>query len=165
VADDWVKIVTGPTVAAFADIDRRADRATMFGLRAVGRKVKQEARRRAPVYQGGRTTMSLKDVKAGRKAGKVATHDRAGRQVHAANLVEGNAVVPGLLKDSISSSKRFKRQGDFYCLGIAPRGPRVHLYSAKLEAARPYMQPGWDVAQAEMEAIFVKAWTKATTPK
>jgi len=165
VADDWVKILTGPTRQAMADIDRRADRATMYGLRAVGRKVKQEARRRAPVYQGGRTTMSLKDVKAGRKAGKVASHERVGRKVSAKNLVEGTAVVPGLLKDSISSSKRLKREGDFYRLGITPRGPRVHLYARKIEARSPYMRPGWDVAQAEMEQIFVRAWTKATTPK
>jgi len=165
VSDDYIKILTGPTVKAFAEIDRAADRATMYALRAVGRKVKQEARRRAPVYKGRRATMSLKDVKAGRKAGKVATHARVGGTVSAKNLVEGNAVVPGLLKDSISSSKRFKREGDFYRLGIAPRGPRVHLYSARLEAQQPYMKPGWDVAQAEMEEIFVKAWTKATTPR
>ena len=117
------------------------------------------------VYDIARTTMSLKDVKAGRKAGKVASHERVGRKVSAKNLVEGTAVVPGLLKDSISSSKRLKREGDFYRLGITPRGPRVHLYARKIEARSPYMRPGWDVAQAEMEQIFVRAWTKATTPK
>lgn len=164
-ADDWVKIVVGPTKAALADIDRRADRATMYALRAVGRKVKQEARRRAPVYKGNRSTMSLKDVKAARKAGRIASHAREGRNVSAANLAEGNAVVPGLLKDSISSSKRFRREGDAYRLGIAPRGPRVHLYSQKIEGRSPYMKPGWDAALAAMEQIFVAAWTKATRPR
>jgi hypothetical protein len=165
VADDWIKILVGPTKAALADIDRRADRATMYGLRAVGRRVKQEARRRAPVYKGTRSSMSLKDVKAARKAGRIASHDRIGRTVRAANLAEGNKVVPGLLKDSISSSKRLRREGDGYRLGIAPRGPRVHLYSQKMEQRSPYMRPGWEAAQSEMEAIFMRTWTKATQPK
>jgi hypothetical protein len=105
--------------------------------------------------------MSLRDVKAGRKAGKVKTHSRTGRQVHAGNLVEGNMVVPGLLKDSISSSKRFKRHGTEYGLGIAPRGPRVHLYSGKMEAKYHYMAAGYEAALHELDAVAAKAWGKA----
>lgn len=158
---DFISVATGPTRKAMVDIDRRVDRATMYALRACGRKVKQEARRRAPVYKGTRSTMALKDVKAARKAGRVASHAREGRKVSAANLVEGNAVVPGLLKDSISSSKRFKKDASGYRLGIAPRGPRVHLYSGKAEARAPYMKPGWEAAISVMSDIHAKAWEKA----
>jgi hypothetical protein len=165
VSDDYIKILTGPTKKALADIDKRTDRATMYALRAMGRKVKQEARRRAPVYKGDRATMSLKDVKAGRKAGKVASHQRVGRQVHAPNLVEGNAVVPGLLKDSISSSKRFKRRGTEYGLGIAPRGVRVHLYSGKAEATHHYMAAGYEAALHQLDEVAAKAWGKAMERK
>jgi len=42
-------------------IDRGVNRATMWGLREAGRKVKQAARRQAPVYRGPR-----KDVPKGR---------------------------------------------------------------------------------------------------
>lgn len=54
------RIASQATRKGLRDIQRRADRGTMWALRESGRQVKREARRRAPVYRGDR-----KDVEAG----------------------------------------------------------------------------------------------------
>lgn len=149
--ENWISVATDPTRKAMADIDRRADRATMWALRAVGRKVKQEARRRAPVLKD-KTLVNVRLMKALKKAGATGGSSRS-------------QPVPGLLKDSISSGKRLTKQGDFYRLGIAPRGDRVHLYSGAMEARYHYMAAGHAAAEAEMEQTFTDAWKRATTPK
>lgn len=148
---DWIKITAGPTVKAMADIDKRTDRATMYGLRAVGRKVKQEARRRAPVLKN-QNLVNVRTVKALRKAGATGGESRS-------------QPIPGLLKDSISSGKRLTKTATGYRIGIAPRGDRVHLYSGRMEARHHYMAGGHAAAESQMETIFVQAWTKATTPR
>lgn len=46
------RAVTAPTIAELAAVQKRVDRATMWALREVGRKVKREARKNAPVATG-----------------------------------------------------------------------------------------------------------------
>ena len=46
------KVFTADWQKAMKDVDRRVDRATMYGLRAVGRRVKQEAKKEVPVVTG-----------------------------------------------------------------------------------------------------------------
>jgi hypothetical protein len=129
-------------------INKRVDRATMWALREAGRKVKQEARRNAPVYQGA-ATLTYRQFKTFQK-----TTGYKGS-------IGNDVVISGLLKNSISSSKRLKVKTGEYSLKVGPRGQRVHLYAAKAEARHPYMKPGRDAADAQLKAICVKAWGKA----
>lgn len=47
-----------PTVNELKAHSKRVDRATMWGLREVGRQVRRQSAKRAPVYKGGRADKS-----------------------------------------------------------------------------------------------------------
>lgn len=135
------KAIVGPTQAALRDMSRRVDRASMWALRETGRAVKTEAKRRAPVLKGA-GTISRKRHK---------------------ELGGGHSTPPvaGLLKASISSSKRLRKVGAAYVVKVGPRGDRVHLYAGKAEAANPYMKPAHEAAAARMGDIHANAWARA----
>ena len=120
----WAAIHADQTVKDFRKIQRQTDRATQQALRAVGRLVKQDARRHAPVYQGERSD-----------------------------------VVPGLLKNSIKSSRRIKRLGGgVFSITVGPRGYLPHLYAGKQEERTPYMKPAERSAVSQAREIHEKAW-------
>jgi hypothetical protein len=144
------KMLVQPAIDEMVAMDKRMDRATMWALREVGRAVKREARRRAPVYKGaGRQTMKLREVKRRRSEGDTSSA----------------VVVPGLLRDSISSSRRFARAGEAFVLKVGPRGPRAHLYAARIEARSPYMEPGLATVIPQISALHAKAWERAMNSK
>lgn len=131
------RVVTEPFQASMRQLDRDTDRATMWALRAVGRKVKREGRKRAPVYRGSRKTVSV----------------GGGKHI---------PLVPGLLRASISSSRRLQRVGPgAYMLRVGPRGGHVHLYAAKQEKRAPFMEPAYEVAVSNMVALHAAAWERA----
>lgn len=148
-----MSMLTKPTLDAMADMSKRTDRATMWALRETGRQIKRESRRRAPVYKGRRATASFRLMKNLQKAG-------------ATGPLTNDVVVSGLLKNSISSSKRFKREaGGNYVIKVGPRGQRVHLYAGKIEAQSAYMRPAYDIVTPAMSEIHARAWAKAMAKK
>lgn len=128
------KMVTEPFMAAIKDRERRMDKATMWVVREVARTVKKEARRSAPV---------LKDANAIRL-----------RQFRKLTSGWGDAgPVVGLLRSSISPSKRLRKEGGGYALKVGPRGPRVHLYAAKQEQRTEFMAKGYAAGMAQVRSI------------
>lgn len=148
-----MSMLTKPTTDAMAGMAKRTDRATMWALRETGRKIKQEARRQAPVYKGKAARVNLRHSQL-RKFQKATGYKGS---------IGSSVVVSGLLKNSISSSKRFQRAvGGAYVIKVGPRGQRVHLYAGKIETnTKPYMKPAYDRVTPQMAAIHAAAWAKA----
>lgn len=121
--------------------DRTMRRATQQGLREVGRQVKREARKLAPVYKGPARSV------------KVTTGSRGadGKRSYGKSI----EIEPGLLKNSIKSSRRIRQpEPGVYRIALGPRGGHVHLYAAKQEARTPFMRPAYDKVEPEMRAIY-----------
>lgn len=136
-----MRMVTAPLTHDMRAMTKRTDRATMWALREVGRRVKREARKNAPVYQGPARTA------------KVNTASGYGKSVE---------IVPGLLKNSIKSSRRLKqRRPHEYSIAVGPRGGHVHLYAAKQEARTPFMKPAYEAAVRDARELHEKAWNRA----
>lgn len=93
-----VEIVTKPWKDMTHEAERVARRATMFGLRAVGRAVIRDARQIAPVYPGSHNRSAYPDPRAEAEAGN--------------------------LRKSIRNAKRIKRVGDDYELKVGPFGTK-----------------------------------------
>lgn len=152
-----MSMLTKPTTDAMADMSKRTDRATMWALREVGRQIKREARKEAPVYKGrgGAVNMRFSQFRRFQKA--------TGYK----GSIGNNVVISGLLKNSISSSRRFKREaGGAYVIKVGPRGQRTHLYAGKIEAnTKEYMRPAYDRIVPQMTAIHARAWQKAMDRK
>ncbi len=122
-------------------LDRRADRATMWGLREVGRQLKRAEKKRAPVYKGPGGVRRLKKGVAGPV--------KAGPQI-------------GLLKASVGSARSFKRDGlGAYALVVGPRGGRVNLYKGKIERKFHYAQDAYDEVIPRAPAIMAAGWERA----
>lgn len=137
------RVSTKATRLALANIDRNVDRASMWSVREAGRIVKREAMAKAPVWKGKGVTR--KQLRNG------------------PNVVNSNAPVKGLLKASIKSRKRLKKLAPgSYENAVAPRGPRVRLYSGKAEARHGFMAASQSAATARMPAIAAKAYLRAT---
>jgi hypothetical protein len=148
------KVLAQPFLDGVVNMQKRTDRATMWALREVGRQMKRQARARAPVYRGrSGARVQFKNFAQFRRFQK-ATKYRGS--------VASSVVVPGLLKNSISSSRRLQsvKTGE-YSLKVGPRGQRVHLYAGKVEARTPYMKPAYDEVAARMGAVAAGAWGRA----
>jgi hypothetical protein len=116
-------------------IERATDRATMYAIRAGGRRVKTVAKRAAPRY-----------------AGKPRMVDVNGRK---------QPIKRGELRAAIGSSKRLKGGHGSYSLKVGPRGEHVRLYAPKQEERAPFMAPAASQVTGEMPAIAEKAWNRA----
>lgn len=151
------KVLAQPFIDGVKNMQARTDRATMWAVREVGRQVKKEAMRRAPVYKGqsgARVQMKMSQFRKFQKATKYR------------GSVANSVVVSGLLKGSISASRRLQsvKTGE-YSEKVGPRGQRVHLYAGKAEARQPYMKPAYDEIVPKMGAIAAGAWAKAMDRK
>ena len=135
------KMVTKPTRDFLDDRQKKMERAAMYNVRAAGRVVKQVSRAAAPVL-------------ADKAAQRHTVYQRAG--------VWRNSGPPvrGLLKASIASSRRLQKSGGVWSLKVGPRGPRVHLYSKKIENKKPYMAVGYAAAQAQSAAIAQRTYDR-----
>lgn len=73
-----VKFFTKELTRGLKDMERRVDRATMWGLREVGRALKTSARKRAPVYRGrdvrAQSGRLKKSISSSRRLKKVGPH-------------------------------------------------------------------------------------------
>lgn len=142
-----------PTTDAMADMAKRTDRATMWAIRETGRQIKREARREAPVYKGKAGTVNL----------RFSQFRRFQKTTGYKGSIASNVIIPGLLKNSVSSSRRLKRAaGGAYMIKVGPRGQRTHLYAGKIEAnTKAYMRPAYDRVAPQMAEIHARAWAKA----
>lgn len=117
------------TIGALGKLDRAVDRATMYGLRAAGRAVKQRARRKAPVGDA-----------SGSGTNSVDPH-------------------PGQLKASIRSNKQLKREGvHSYSVRVQPQGLAVKPYRAIEERDVGFMAAGHAEAIALMRSKFENSY-------
>jgi hypothetical protein len=153
---DW-KVITQPFYDAVKAMEARTDRATMWALREVGRQVKKESMKRAPVYKppqggssGARVNLKMSQFRKFQKATKYR------------GSIASSVVISGLLRGSISSSRKLQsvKTGE-YSLKVGPRGQRVHLYAGKAEARTPYMRPAYDVVVPTMGKVAGDAWARA----
>lgn len=152
-----LKMIVKPTTDAMADMAKRTDRATMWAIRETGRKIKQEARKEAPVYRGRAGAVNLRHSQF-RRIQKITGYKGS---------VGNNVIISGLLKNSIASTRRLKREaGGAYVIKVGPRGQRTHLYAGKVEAnTKAYMRPAYDRVAPMMADIHAKAWAKAMARK
>ena len=128
-------------------IEKSVDRATMYAVRQTGRRVKQEAKREAPVLKGG---ISRKEFRAGWEAGRFSAGGKT-------------PPIKGLLRVSIHSSKRLHQDGrGGYAVRVAPRGERVHFYSGQMESMYGYMRKAYERIAPELREVAADAWRKAS---
>jgi hypothetical protein len=131
---------------ALTDINRGSERAVMYALRSTGRIIKRTSQARAPVWRD-RTGIDGKTFTYG--SSKV-------------TKIPGD----GMLRKSISASKRLQREGPLYVLRVSPHG-YANYYAGKEEARSPYMSPGLDAGVAafrtELENAVAKViWRHST---
>lgn len=136
---DGVHIDTKFFDTAMADIYVRSDRSNMWALREAGRQTKRSARATVRVYGGKKPRGFIGPLQAGRHVNVTSGK----RGVDGKRKYEGKTaqVIPGLLRDSINSSRRLAKIGPrTYRLSVGPRGGHVHLYAQKIEALDAYME-------------------------
>lgn len=104
---------------------------------------------------------ALADIdKASRRAAMWAVRESARQTGRAAKRYA--PVKTGEYKKSIRSSRRFtSRKDGEYQVAIGPRGPKVHLYAQKIEAARSPMRKGYSDVRGKVALIHEKAMARA----
>jgi hypothetical protein len=143
------RVLWRTTAREMQRIEHSVDRATMYAVREAGRRVKQEAKRNAPVL-GDSRGISRKAFRTGWDAGQFSAGGKT-------------PPVKGLLRMSIHSSKRLHQDGrGGYAVRVAPRGERVHFYSGQVEAIYGYMRKAYDAVAPELTHIAADTWRKAT---
>ena len=138
---------TDPWKEMQVDLQRASDRATMYGLRAVGRRVRAAARSQAPVYSGP-------DPRAQAEAGNLKKSIKSSRRLKsvASSTYEMSVMPAGSKKQGTAVKRHGSSQG-------AVRG--VPLYRRAMEERYGYMRAGMGVAEAEAGRIFEEAYAKA----
>jgi hypothetical protein len=164
------EMITGPFKEASADWEKRTHRATLYALRATGRKVASRAKKCAPVYKGN-------DPRAQAEAGNLRKSIQNARKIHETGgqlsfktgvigtQKKGTEVVRHGTRRGVAIDSRTARH-----LGI--EGPKarssessggqvrgVLLYRAKMEAKYGFMEKAF--AEVDMPRIYDEALTKA----
>ena len=126
----------------------RMPRAAMYAVREAGRVVKRAAKVKAPVL----SDKSVVSAAAYRRAYKA-------RKQGVQGPIRGEGgPVRGLLRQSISSSRRLKQIGKSdFAVTVAPRGPRAHLYAKKIEDRTHYMDAGAAAGEAALPVLTQRA--------
>ena len=157
-----------------AEIGPATDRATMYALRAVGRRVRAVARSQAPVYNGTdpRARAERGNLKKSIRSSRRLTHVSADTYQMAVMPVgskkQGTSVVRydagantiGYARKTGHNAIRTTSGGN--STGGQVRG--VLLYRRQMEDQYHYMEAGYAAAEAEagviIEEAFAKAWEK-----
>ena len=136
-----------PWDAMQADLKYASDKATMYGLRAVGRAVRAAARAQAPVYHGD-------DPRATAESGSLKKSIKSSRRItNIASSVYQMRVMPtGTRKQATAVRRHGKGQGQV-------RG--VPLYRRQMEQEYGYMRAGINIGEAAAMAIYEDAYAKA----
>jgi hypothetical protein len=116
-------------------------RAAQWALRDAGRATQRAARRKVRVYKGPGAVSVASARKVWKSGGTVARSE----------------VVAGLLRDSVRPSRRIIRAGPVLILRVGPRGPRAHLYAAKIDAEDHFMDAGREAGEARLGLAMVEA--------
>ena len=139
-------MVTQPFKDMKAEMEETTKRATMYALRATGRKAIEVAKSRAPVYPGSQNQSPYADSRAAAEA--------------------------GTLRRSIHNAKNIKEDGGTYLLTVGPRGGvtrakgagarGVQLYAPKTEAMYGYMANAVNAGDltAEYEEALAQGYGK-----
>ena len=145
------KMLTEPVTEFLAERRKRMPRAAMYAVREGGREVKKAAKAKTPVL----SDKSVVTAAAYRRAYK---QRKAGVQ----GPIRGEGgPVRGLLRQSISSSRRLKQLGPSeFSVVVAPRGPRAHLYAQKIEEQAHYMAAGAAAGEAALGEIAQRAYDR-----
>jgi hypothetical protein len=163
---------TDPFNAMVADANRLSDRATMYALRATGRRLASRARSKAPVYKGD-------DYRARGESGNLRRSIRNARRLTSAggnyslkvgpfpSKKQGTEVVRYGTRRGVAIDSRTAAH-----LGIA--GPSmkhgettqgqvrgVQLYRRKMEEKYGYMAAGFASLEGEITEIYQSAIAKA----
>lgn len=128
------------------ELQRASDRATMYALRAVGRRVAAVARSNAPVYHGD-------DPRAQAESGNLKRSIKSSRTIkRGAGIYEMKVMPVGSKKKGTAVRRHGTGRGQV-------RG--VPLYRRKMEEKYGYMRAGFAVAEGDALAIFEEAYKKA----
>ena len=141
---DWL---TKPFTDAMREMDRVTDKATLYGLRAVGRKGASAARSAAPVYRGD-------DPRAKAEAGSLRKSISNSRAiVHVGTGDYSMKMGPfGRAKKGTAVTRHGKSKGQV-------RG--VQLYRAKVNDKARFMNAGIEAMDATAKATFESAYARA----
>lgn len=161
-----LKVITKPFMDGVTDMQKRTDRATMWAVREAGRVVKRQARKRAPVYNSYKFNRATGNIDKNVGTLTMAQLNKFKRATGYKGSISNNLVISGLLKGSISGSRRLKsvKTGE-YSLKVGPRGQRVHLYSGKAEDRYHYMREGYAAAAPALAESAAKGWARAMAKK
>ena len=151
-----IEWLTSPFRDVMKDVHHVTDKATLYGLRAVGRKGVSAARKRAPVYQGDDPRAQAeagnlrKSISNSRTIVHIGTGDYSMKMGPFGRTKKGTAVVR-----TGASRKAGGTKGQV-------RG--VPLYRSKVNDQVGFMQDGVaemnDVAKETFEAAYAKAYER-----
>lgn len=134
-----------------AEIRIASDRATMYGLRAVGRAVRAAAKAQAPVYHGDDPRVNPGDLKRSIKSSR--------RLRNVADGIYEMSVMPAGNKKKGTHVTR--AHGPSRRTGGKQGARGVPLYRRQMEEMYGYMEAGIHFAEADAVRIFEEAYAKA----
>lgn len=134
-----------------AELKIASDRATMYGLRAVGRAVRAGAKAQAPVYKGDDPRVTRGELKGSIKSSRRLTNIADG--IYEMTVMPAGSKKKGttVTRHAGPSRRTGGRQG--------ARG--VPLYRRQMEELYGYMKAGMAVAEGDAVRIFEEAYKKA----
>lgn len=133
---------TDPWTEMQADLKIASDKATMYGLRAVGRAVRAAARAQAPVYKGS-------DPRAQAESGQLKKSIKSSRRI--------TSVGSGTYSMTVMPAGNKKKGTHVHrTSGGGLRG--VPLYRRAMEEKYGYMRAGIGIAEADAVRIFEDAY-------
>ena len=148
---------TDPWYEMQAELKIASDRATMYGLRAVGRAVRAAARAQAPVYKGDDSRVVPGDLKRSIKSSRRITKLGGGTYQMAVMPVGNKEKVSK--KGKVTRGTAVTRAAGPSTRGGGRQGARgVPLYRRQMEEKYGYMRAGMAVAEADAVRIFEDAY-------
>lgn len=146
---------TSRFTAAMDDVKRAETKASMYGVRSVGRAVARAAKAQAPVYHGS-------DPRAMAESGNLRKSIKNARRMDRAGDTYQLKVGPfGSKKKGTAVTRYGIGPTPSVKAGTSTKGQvrGVQLYRAKMEAKYGYMAAG--VSSVDVEGIFEAAYAKA----
>jgi hypothetical protein len=142
-----ISMLTGPFNDSIAEMNRVTDKATMYGLRTVGRTMQKAIKPKVPVYSGT-------DPRAQAESGNLKKSVRNSKRLVKVGVGDYSLKVGpfGTKKAGTAVTRHGSGSGQI-------RG--VQLYRAAQEVRHGYMATGVGDAQATVKTIYEAAYSKA----
>jgi len=177
-------LITDRFTAAMDEMNRVTDKATLYALRATGRKVVSAAKKKAPVYTEGLDPRAAaesgnlkKSISNSRTIQHLGTGDYSMKVGPFGRKKKGTGVVryankPGTNLSQSLANARAGAGGMRTTVGSRNRKARVGnssdgavrgvpLYRSKMEDEYGYMEAGMSIGVAEMARVYEAALAKA----